>query len=245
MFTNTAAGMRSFSISLLVLFGGIFLIWLLYNFQDWRNDKYQVTNDKILDSEKKPLGTEVKKTADLGNILSIEHEQKGLIGVLFNYGNVTINVGQVTFIFIGVFNPDRVHQDVFGKREELRLAKQKKEAEKETARMINWLLSYHDETTEVDRETVIRTVYAWMRQRGLLFPGLAQGVQIPWPTNLGPQPTGSQPLTGFPPAGNPASSSNPAQPVNPPSGSPPSSGATGSNVPFNIPKSGNPPMGGP
>lgn len=190
---------------LLMVLGLAFMIWFIYNFQDWRNDKYQVTRDKILDLEKKPLGTEVKKTADLVNILSIEHEQRGLIGVLLNYGNVYITVGQVTFIFFGVRNPDRVHQDVFGKREELRLANLKNDAEKEKIRMINWLLSYYDETKGIDRETIIRTVYTWMRQRGLILPGLLQGVNIPWPNNLSPQPPGAQPPPPYPPQAYPPS----------------------------------------
>ncbi len=224
---DVARGSLAFWGPLLMVLGLVFMIWFIYNFQDWRNDKYQVTRDKILDLEKKPLGTEVKKTADLANILSIEHEQRGFIGVVLNYGNVSITVGQVTFIFIGVKNPDRVHQDVFGKREELRLANQKNEAEKEKIKMINWLLSSYDATKDVDRETIVRTVFTWMRQRGLIFPGLLQGVNAPWPTNLGPQPPGSQPPPAYPPSGYPPSAAGPQGSWRPPNASMPGGPSAG------------------
>ena len=54
--------------------GGVILVlflfpWWLYHYLDWRNDIYQVTDRSIFDIERKPLGTESRKSAALENIL--------------------------------------------------------------------------------------------------------------------------------------------------------------------------------
>jgi flagellar basal body-associated protein FliL len=83
------------SFIVLALLGMIIIVlWLLYNFVDWRNDIYQVTAEQIWDIERKPLGKEEKRSAPLENILSIEYERLGLIGLLFNFGTVNIQLEQ-------------------------------------------------------------------------------------------------------------------------------------------------------
>ncbi len=109
---------------------GIFLMFicggLLYNLLDWSNDIYRLTQDQIHDIEKKPLGQEIKKTANLDSILSIEHERENILGIIFNFGTVVVNVGETRFLFYGVYNPDQVHQDIAYYREAL--TKRKHEA---------------------------------------------------------------------------------------------------------------------
>jgi uncharacterized membrane protein YdbT with pleckstrin-like domain len=120
-------------------------VWLVYDYLDWSNDIYRLTADQIHDIERKPLGQEVKKTAPLESILSIEHERANILGILLNFGNVTVNVGQTNFIFYGVYNPDQVHQDISDYREALNRRKREKEAKLERDRMVNWLVTYHNE----------------------------------------------------------------------------------------------------
>ena len=122
----------------------LFLLpWWFYNYVDWRNDIYQVTDKYIFDIERKPLGTEVKKSAPLENILSLEHKRVGFFGYLFNYGNVIINVGVAQFVFIGVHEPARVQQDVFNHMYALRRNKEEAEAAVERERIAEALTMYH------------------------------------------------------------------------------------------------------
>ena len=120
------------------------LMWLGYYFWDWENDIYRLTPTEILDIERKPLGEEMKKSAPLESILSIEHERENIIQNLLNFGYVTINIGQAKFIFRGVYNPDQVHQDISDYRETLYRKNKAAEAAQERQRMINWLVTYHD-----------------------------------------------------------------------------------------------------
>jgi uncharacterized membrane protein YdbT with pleckstrin-like domain len=127
----------------LVLFGGLFdLAWLIYHYWDWSNDVYRLTREQIQDIERKPLGDEVKKTANLDAILSIEHERANLIGILLNFGTVVVNIGQAKFDFIGVHNPDAVHQDIANYREAAARKKQTDEADRARKRLVDQLVTY-------------------------------------------------------------------------------------------------------
>jgi hypothetical protein len=118
-------------------------LWWLYQYVDWSNDIYQLTPEQIVDIERKPLGAEDKKTASLDSILSLEHTRNGVIQLLFNYGNVTINVGEAKFLFRGVYNPDQVHQDVADYMEARVRKRREDEAARERERMVDWLVTYH------------------------------------------------------------------------------------------------------
>lgn len=128
-------------------------LWWLYHFLDWSNDIYQLTPEQILDIEKKPLGKEDKKTASLDSILSVEHDRKGIIRLLFNYGDVIVNVGQTQFTFDGVANPDQVHQDIRAHMEARARKKRERELMQERERMIEWLSAYHEEEKNLHKNS--------------------------------------------------------------------------------------------
>lgn len=121
----------------------IFLPWWAYHYVDWRNDIYQVTDRNIFDIERRPLGTEVRKSAPLESILSLEHERIGFLGYLFNFGNVTINVGDARFVFLGVHNPAQVQQDVFNRMHAFRRQKELAEVARQRDRVVQMLSTYH------------------------------------------------------------------------------------------------------
>jgi uncharacterized membrane protein YdbT with pleckstrin-like domain len=130
----------------------IVVLWWGYQYLDWSNDIYRLTPDQILDIEKKPLGSEDKKTAPLDSILSIEHARNGVIELLFNFGDVTINVGETKFLFHGVYNPDQVHQDVADYMEARKRRKRAAEAKSEQERMVNWFKTYYTQTEEQEKD---------------------------------------------------------------------------------------------
>jgi hypothetical protein len=123
----------------------ILVPWWLYQYVDWRNDIYQVTDKNIFDIERRPLGTEVRKSAPLENILSLEHERVGFLGYLLNYGNVTINVGEARFIFLGVHEPASVQQDIFNRMYALRRGREQAKVTQERDRVVQMLERYHRE----------------------------------------------------------------------------------------------------
>ncbi len=167
-FEDYLAGSTSIfaSFPMFLLYAMIFLVllgWWTYGYLDWSNDIYQLAPDQIRDIERKPLGDELKKTAPLESILSLEHHRDGIIQLLFNYGNVVINVGETRFIFRGVYNPDQVHQDVSDYIEALSRRKREIEAAREREQMLNWLLAYK---SQIELYELIQTEKDWD-----IFPG--------------------------------------------------------------------------
>ena len=156
-FFQRVLGRVSFSDPVVILLVGAMLtglpaLWWLYNFIDWRNDVYRVTADRVIDSERRPLGTEITKSAPLENILSMDYERIGLLGVVLNYGNVLINVGaESKFIFYGIHNPARAQSDIFNHIMALRRRKQLSEAKQEWDRVSDWLAAYHRLSEEMRR----------------------------------------------------------------------------------------------
>ena len=140
-------------LGLCVLFILLVLIpWWLYRYIDWRNDIYQVTDKFIYDIERRPLGTEVKKSAPLENILSLEHERVGFLGYMLNYGLVTINVGETQFVFRNVHEPARIQQDIFNRIYSLRRHKEKTDALKQRQRFVDVIEVYHQNAEDIEED---------------------------------------------------------------------------------------------
>jgi hypothetical protein len=124
-------------------------IWWGYHYVDWRNDIYQITEDKIIDREKKPLGTEISKSAPLENILSLDYELIGFFGVLFNLGNVIINTGTDKLTWMTIPDPARAQREIFNRMFEQRRRKQMSESRKEWDQVSDWLAAYHRQAEDL------------------------------------------------------------------------------------------------
>jgi hypothetical protein len=126
------------------------ILWWLYKFVDWSNDIYRVTPDKIIDSERKPLGDEITKSAPLENIIGLDYERLGFLGVVLNFGNVIINVGTDNkFIFYGIHNPARAQRDIFNYMFEHRRKKQQTDSLQEQERVSSYIAAYHRQAEDI------------------------------------------------------------------------------------------------
>jgi hypothetical protein len=128
----------------------IVLMWWIYQYVDWSNDIFQVTPDQILDINKKPLGQVTSDIASLDNILHLEYERRGILQVLFNYGNVYITIGGgIDMTFQDLFNPSAVQDDIERRRLE-RISKKEQEAVKaDRERMVDWFAAYQQSSEEL------------------------------------------------------------------------------------------------
>lgn len=86
-------------------------IWI-YQYLDWRDDRYQLTGREVIDFDKKPFLAEKKRVTPLDHILSISHDRKGIIPLLLNFGTVSINAGNDILTFDDVYNPARVQSEI-------------------------------------------------------------------------------------------------------------------------------------
>lgn len=107
--------------------GLILLFWLWYQYEDWANDKYILTDEQLIDVYKKPLGEEEKRTAPLKNIQSVEYERLGIISLILNFGTVFIRIGDTQFTFDNVYNPSDVQREITRRMEALANREKQKE----------------------------------------------------------------------------------------------------------------------
>jgi hypothetical protein len=131
---------------------GMSILWWIYKFIDWSNDIYRVTPDKIIDSERKPLGDEITKSAPLENIIGLDFERIGFLGVVLNFGNVIINVGtENKFIFYGIHNPARAQRDIFNYMHAHRMKKLQSDTAQEQERVSSYIAAYHRQAEDLRR----------------------------------------------------------------------------------------------
>lgn len=130
--------------------------WWIYQYLDWTNDIFRVTNEQIMDIDRKPFGTEVRRAAPLDNILGTRYERLGILGYLINFGTVYIDVGSAQFAFEDVLDPAGVQADVDRRR--LMREASKKEAERtaERNRMADWMAAYHRNVEELRLEQELK-----------------------------------------------------------------------------------------
>ena len=85
---------------------------LAYQYVDWRDDRYQLTHREVIDLERKPFQQEIRDSAPLENILSMEHRRDNFIKLLLNYGTVSINAGNKELTFDDVYDPAAVQSEI-------------------------------------------------------------------------------------------------------------------------------------
>jgi hypothetical protein len=124
------------------------LAWVIYEMADWSNDKFEVTNEQIIDLDKKPFGTESRNAAQLENILGTEYKRIGILGELFNYGTVYITVGGSKLAFEDVMDPATVQSDINRRRAARLEKKTQATVTAERERMAEWLATYHHSAQE-------------------------------------------------------------------------------------------------
>lgn len=124
--------------------GVVLFFWWLYQFWDWRNDQYIISEDQLIDLYKKPLGQEQRRSAPIKNIQTVEFERQGLISLLLNFGTVFIRVGDSTFTFDYVYKPSNVQQDIFEHYQKYNQRQKQKEKEALRDEVAEWIEIYHE-----------------------------------------------------------------------------------------------------
>ena len=102
-------------IPVLIAFG-----WLVWRFEDWRNDIFHVSDRFVLDIDRTPFGFgESRKQAPIANVQNVNAERPNLLATLFNYGFVSVETAGVAtdIVFENVPRPSAIQADIFQKLE--------------------------------------------------------------------------------------------------------------------------------
>jgi uncharacterized membrane protein YdbT with pleckstrin-like domain len=121
----------------------ILFLWAVYRYADWHNDQFIISDEMLIDIDRKPFGTEDKRSAPLERIQSIRYKKNGVFGLLFNFGTVFIRIGDEEFTFDDLYRPAQVTQLIFDAKEGL-LEKEKTIRQLEDQkRALDWIEAYH------------------------------------------------------------------------------------------------------
>lgn len=121
------------------------LLWILWNYADWRNDTYEVDYKQIADVSKKPLFfAEQRRTGLLSEIENIEVSIPSPIHYLFNFGNVRIQTAATDgdFTFDWVANPRGVSEEIRRRIETSRQRQEDARAKQRAEELPDWFEMY-------------------------------------------------------------------------------------------------------
>lgn len=126
---------------------------LIWQFEDWRNDTYQITDRYVIDIDRAPFGfNESRKQAELSKVENVRTEQTGFIANIFNFGRVYVETAGATssIVFEQVYDPNTVQGDLFKRLNNLR-AKNAKEEDKRRRAEYAIFMDVFDKTAKVER----------------------------------------------------------------------------------------------
>jgi membrane protein YdbS with pleckstrin-like domain len=132
------------SVSLLLTIIG--MGWMWWELTDWGNDQYILTEERIIDIERRPLFfSERRRDASLGMIQNVSLQMPNFIAAVFNYGNVLVQTaGAGDFTFDRVANPRAVQAEIFQRMQAYREAQLEREASRRRAELAEWFSVYTD-----------------------------------------------------------------------------------------------------
>ncbi len=140
--------------ALVICLGGLWWEW-----EDWRNDTYAVTDTQIVDAERLPLGLREKSTtAPLDQVQDIKIEVPNIWATMLNYGDLKIETagkgGQM--VFHSIRNPKGASEEIFRRLEAYRKRRAEREAAIRNRGVVDALVGYDRLRREEER---------WQRQR--------------------------------------------------------------------------------
>ncbi|HEY3290392.1 MAG TPA: PH domain-containing protein [Anaerolineae bacterium] len=133
-----------------VVIGFGLLFGLVYQYEDWRNDIYILTPERLIDIYRSPfaLSGMSRQDAKLENIQDVRSVTHGVLDNLFNVGDVIIQTagaeGKLTFE--RVYNPRQVQRDILDRRDAFETTQREKEATQRRKEMTEWLGIYNELT---------------------------------------------------------------------------------------------------
>ncbi len=142
-----------------ILVGVVLWGWFIWQYENWRNDLYILTSDRLIDLKRTPFGLrgETKRTASLENVQNVTATTRGFIDTLFNVGDVDVRTGGVDneLNFARVYAPRRVQGDIVKRLEEFQNDKRLREAKQRRQEFIEWIGIYDELTRLHTRDRLV------------------------------------------------------------------------------------------
>ena len=143
---SAATGWSLPPIALLVWLGVASAIWLLWMVEDWRNDRYILERDRLVDVEETPLGfARSQRTANLSEIVDMQLIVPSPIHYILGFGSVYVQTAAQDggFTFVNIARPAMVVEEIRRRMDEVRQAEEKRQARARAQEFPDWLEAYN------------------------------------------------------------------------------------------------------
>jgi uncharacterized membrane protein YdbT with pleckstrin-like domain len=136
------------------------VLWFLFQYTDWRNDVYIVTDDEVIDVEKKLLlfpipfffFSEDRKQASLEKVQNVNLKVPGVVANMLDFGDVIVQTAgaEGTLDFLFVANPRHVQAEILRRLARFRERQQERESAERLEDMAEWFETYRDVIEHTD-----------------------------------------------------------------------------------------------
>jgi CRP-like cAMP-binding protein/membrane protein YdbS with pleckstrin-like domain len=123
------------------------LAWLSWNWLNWGNDLYIVTDDRIIDTERLPLGFRSSRTeTTFDKVQNANFLIPGPVATFFNYGTVTVYTAGVEgkLDFEWVKDPARVQMEIFSRLGAYEERQRRQRRQEQWDLMPEWFAMYEE-----------------------------------------------------------------------------------------------------
>jgi CRP-like cAMP-binding protein len=149
----SVVGFRAWLLLPILILWTVSALWLKYQYEDWANDIYVLTNEEVIDQERRlavfpfwGIYTEDRRRASLSNVQYVDLSIPNPLALLFNYGDVIVRTagaeGTLDFMFVN--NPRHVYAEILRRLNEFEERQRQREFEERSAEMAQWFETYHD-----------------------------------------------------------------------------------------------------
>lgn len=122
------------------------LLFIAWEWADWRNDLYKLTETEIIDIESLPFGLRYRENrAELPKIQDIKTTRPRFVNTLLNFGNVEVRVAgnAEPFTFRSVGRPHLVADEISERIEILKVRAAERAAREQTRQIVDAIVAYH------------------------------------------------------------------------------------------------------
>lgn len=124
------------------------LLYLIYKYEDWRNDYFVLMDDRIVDIDRSPFGFQgtQRREATYDKVTNVDAKTKGFIDLIFDVGDVVIKTGSDNeLVFERVGHPRFIQQDIRERQARFDEKRKKRDAENRTREIVDLIGMYNEQ----------------------------------------------------------------------------------------------------
>lgn len=128
--------------------------WLLWRYEDWRNDIYVLDRDRVIDIDRSPFGIfgTKRREARYDSIQNVSSSTRGVIDLIFKVGDVTVKTGGAdnALVFERVFDPLAIQHELQQKVDAYKEAQNDRQRAKQRVEISEAIGIYHRDKDQTD-----------------------------------------------------------------------------------------------